>query len=183
LPSTRFPKPASLIVGAGLLTLCAAASAAGPALPKAASAYSTGGNVHGVSLTLVTSASSGKKLEMGQAALGSQFAMSGGAIDCKKAKKGPGFHEVPFAVFGFPATTLKVSNGRYGFSKSIKQKGTVAAGSTGKQFTLKLKVVGTVVRPSLIEGTITAKGGPCATKKAVKYRAKLDPKLPVAPGL
>lgn len=175
-------KSTVLAAGACLLLLCAAASAAGPALPKPASAYSTEGNVHGVSLTLVTSASSGKTIEPGAAAAGSQFALSGGAVNCTKAKKGPGFHGVPFAVFGFPKTTLKLSKGKYGFSKTVTQKNTVPLGSTNAPFTLRLKITGTVTSQALITGTISAKGGPCTTKKPVKYKAKLDPQLPVAPG-
>jgi hypothetical protein len=175
-------KSTVLAAGACLLLLCAAASAAGPALPKPASAYSTEGNVHGVSLTLVTSASSGKTIEPGAAAAGSQFALSGGAVNCTKAKKGPGFHGVPFAVFGFPKTALKLSKGKYGFSKTVTQKNTVPLGSTNAPFTLRLKITGTVTSQALITGTISAKGGPCTTKKPVKYKAKLDPQLPVAPG-
>lgn len=91
----------------GLLALAAGALAASP-LPQRAKAYATNGNHHGVSVTLVTSASNPKRLEPGEAATASQFALSGGDVQCKKAKKGPGFHEVSFAVFGFPGATLKL---------------------------------------------------------------------------
>lgn len=178
----RLWKLSASVVGLVSVLVCVPASAAAPALPKAASAYSTEGEAHGVSITFVTAASSGKKIEKGEAALGSQFALSGGAIQCPKAKKNPGFHEIPFAPFGLPAITLKISSGKYGFSKTIKQKETFAAGSTAKPFTMKFKVTGAVVSTGLITGTIKASGGPCTMKKPASYRAKLDPKLPVAPG-
>lgn len=72
----------------GLLALAAGALAASP-LPQRAKAYATDGNHHGVSVTLVTSASNPKRLEPGEAAAASQFALSGGDVHCKKAKKGP----------------------------------------------------------------------------------------------
>lgn len=158
-----------------------AAAAAAPPLPKTAKAYSTGGYAHGVSLTLVTSATNPKRIEKGDAAVGSQFAMSGGAIQCPKAKKGEGFHEVPFAVFGFPGATLKMIKGAYGFSKTAKEK-TSALGSTGAEFKLKVKIVGRVTNSSSIKGTVKATGGPCTTKTPVSFTAKLNAKLPVAPG-
>lgn len=165
----------------GLLALAAGALAASP-LPQRAKAYATDGNHHGVSVTLVTSASNPKRLEPGEAATASQFAFSGGDVHCKKAKKGPGFHEVSFAVFGFPGATLKLTHGKYGFSKTTKERNTSALGGTGTLFNLKVKIVGTVVSPSSIKGTVKATGGPCTTKKPVAFTAKLDPKIPVAPG-
>ncbi len=151
-------------------------------MPKTAKAYSTGGSKHGVSVTLVTSASNPKAIEPGAAAAGSQFALSGGAVLCPKAKKNPGFHEVPFAVFGFPGATLKISHGKYGFSKTSKTQETTALGSSAKPFPLKVKITGTVVSPTSIKGTVKATGGPCTSKKPLKFTAKLDPKIPVAPG-
>jgi hypothetical protein len=139
-----------------------------------------GGFARGVSLTLVTGAANPKRIEKGAAAAGSQFAMSGGAVQCPKEKKGEGFHEVPFAVFGFPGATLKLVKGVYGFSKTTKEK-TSALGGTGSSFTLKVKIVGTVTSPTLISGTVQATGGPCTMKKPVGFSAKLDPELPVAP--
>lgn len=172
----------SLVLAAAvLLCLVGAATAAAPPLPKTAKAYSTSGFAHGVSLTLVTSATNPKRVEKGEAAAGSQFALSGGAVQCPKAKKGDGFHEVPFAVFGFPGVTLKIVKGSYGFSKTIREK-TSALGSTGAEFKLKVKIVGAVTSPSSIKGTVKVTGGPCTRKKPVSFRAKLDPKLPVAPG-
>jgi hypothetical protein len=161
--------------------LAAVALAAAP-LPKPASAFSTGGFKHGVSLTLVSSVD-GKKIEAGGAALGSQFALSGGAVQCPKAKKSKGFHEVPFAIFGFPGAKLKLSHGTYGFSKSITEREAVPLGSEGvKPFTLKVKIAATVTGPTAIAGTVKASGGPCKSKKPIAFKAKLDPKLPVAPG-
>ncbi len=164
-----------------LLCLVTAATAAAPPLPKTAKAYSTGGLVHGVSLTLVTSATNPKRIEKGEAAVGSQYAMSGGGVQCPKAKKGEGSHEVPFAVFGFPGATLKMVKGAYGFSKTTKER-TSALGSPVAEFKLKVKIVGKVTSPTSIRGTVKVTGGPCTRKKPVSFKAKLDPKLPVAPG-
>jgi hypothetical protein len=170
------------LVGASGLLLAAAALAAAP-LPKTASAYSTGAGKHKVSITLVTGASDPKKIEPGAAALGSQFALSGGSLQCPKAKKGPGFHGTPFAIFGFPGAELKLSHGKYAFSKTAKEANTAPLGSAGvKPFTLKVRITGTVLSPTKIAGTVTAKGGPCTTKLPLKYTAKPNPKLPVAPG-
>lgn len=161
--------------------LAAGALAAAP-LPKPASAFSTGGLKHGVSLTLVSSAD-GKKIEAGGAALGSQFALSGGTIQCPKARHSATFHGTPFALFGFPGVTLKLSHGKYGFSKSFTEHGVVPLGSEGvKPFTLKVKIAATVTGPTAIAGTVKASGGPCKSKKPIVFKAKLDPKLPVATG-
>jgi hypothetical protein len=181
LNSRRVWKPSILVASVALLCLATAATAAAPPLPRTAKAYSTGGYTHGVSLTLVTGATNSKEIEKGSAAVGSQFAMSGGAVQCPKEKKGEGFHEVPFAFFGFPGATLNLVNGAYGFSKTIKEK-TSALGGAGNPFTLKVKIVGKVASPTSIKGTVQTKGGPCTMKKPVGFTAKLDPKLPVAPG-
>jgi hypothetical protein len=180
LSLVRAWKPSILGASVALLVLATAATAAAPPLPNTAKGYSTGGFTHGVSLTLVTSATSPKRIEKGVAAVASQFAMSGGAVQCPKAKKGEGFHEVPFAVFGFPGATLKLVKGVYGFSKTVKEK-TSALGGAGTAFTLKVKVVGTVTSSTSIRGTVKAAGGPCTMKKSVSFTAKLDPKLPIAP--
>ncbi len=162
------------------LALAAIALAAAP-LPKPSKAYTTPTGTHKVGLTLVTG-SNPKAIEPGAAALGSQYALSGGSIQCPKAKKGPGFHQVPFAIFGFPGAKLKLVHGKYGFAKTIRQRETIPLGSTGvKAFTLKVKIAGTVLSPTKIAGTVTAKGGPCTTKKPLKYTAKLNSKVPVAP--
>jgi hypothetical protein len=173
----------SILGGAvALLCLAAAATAAAPPLPKTAMAYSTSGFADRVSFTLVTSPSNPKRIEKGVAAAGSQFALSGGAVQCPKAKKNAGFHEVPFAIFGFPGVTLKLKNGTYAFSKKIRRAGTVPLGSSGTGFVLKVTLTGNVVSPTLIEGTVEASGGVCTMKKPANYKAKLDPQLPVAPG-
>ena len=169
-----------LAVGA-LLCLATAATAVSPPLPTKAKAFSTGGFARRVSLTLVTSATNPKRIESGQAAVGSQYAMSGGAVQCPKAKRGTGVHETPFAVFGFPGATLKMVKGAYGFSKTSKEK-TSALGSAGGEFKLKVKIVGKVISPTMISGTVKVTGGPCTIKKPVSFKAMLDPKLPVAPG-
>jgi len=159
--------------------LCGIALAA--PLPQGGKAYTAGTVKHGVSLTLVTSAS-GTAIEPGSAALGSQFALSGGAVLCRKAKKSHGFHEKPFAIFGFPGATLKLSHGTYGFSATVKAPHTIPLGSTAKPFKLKVKIVGQVASPTSIKGTVKAKGGPCTTKKALKFNATVNSSVPVAPG-
>lgn len=170
-------------VATSLLAVPLAGVALGAApLPQTAKAYSTGGSKHGVSLTLITSASDPKAIEPGEAVLASQYAQSGGAVLCKKAKKSPGFHETPFAVFGFPGAELKLVNGKYSFSKTYKTSDASVLGSSAKPFKLKVKIVGTVVSPTSIAGTVKPTGGPCTSKKPLKFTAKLDSKIPVAPG-
>lgn len=159
----------------------AALALASSSLPKPGAGYSTEGNKHGVSVVLVTSVRDPKQILEGTAALASQYAMSGGAVLCPKAKKSPGYKGAPFAIFGFPATELKLSGGKYGFSKTIRQAGASVLGSSAKPFTLKVKITGAVLSPTKIVGTVKASGGPCKTKKPLKYTAKLDPKLPIAP--
>lgn len=162
------------------ILLVSVAQAAAPSL-EPGKAYSTGGTEHGVSITLVTSVRTPNRIEEGEAAAGSQYALSEGSILCPKAKKNPGLKGVPFALFGFPGTTLHLKNGAYGFSTRIRAAKTTPLGSSVKPFTLKVKVTGTVTSATEIAGTISVSGGPCKTKKPVPYSAKLDPKLPVAP--
>jgi hypothetical protein len=163
-----------------VLALADLALAASP-LPKPGAGYSTNGDKHGVSLVLVTSVRDPKQILEGSAAVASQYAMSGGAVLCPKAKKSPGYKGAPFGVFGFPATELKPTGGKYGFSKTITQPKTTLLGSSVKPFTLKVKITGAVLSPTKIAGTVKASGGPCTTKKPLKYTAKLNPKLPIAP--
>lgn len=170
----------TLVACGTLLALAAVAVAA--ALPKSGAAFTTpAGRGHKLSLTLVTSAD-GRSIEEGGAALGSQFALSGGSIRCPKAKKAAGFHEVPFALFGFPKTALKPMHGAYGFTVHVVEPEASVLGSAAKRFTLKLKITGTVVDAGMIKGTIVARGGKCTTKKPLAYTAKVNPKVPVAPG-
>jgi hypothetical protein len=162
------------------LVVSGVALAAAP-LPKPASAYSTGGYKHGLSMTLVI-APSGRAVEKGGAALGSEFALSEGALQCPKAKKGHGFHEVPFTIFGFPGASLKLSGGRYGFSKTETMSDTTPLGSTAKPFTLKVKIAATVASSTSIVGTVKATGGPCTSKGPLRFNAKFSAKDGVAPG-
>ncbi len=180
--SRSFPPVASALGVGALSLLLAAVALAGAPLPKTGKAYTTSTGKHKVGLTLVTGASDPTTIEPGSAALGSQYAMSGGSVQCPKAKKSPGLHGVPFAIFGFPGAKLKLVHGKYGFAKTIKQRETIPLGSSGaKPFTLKVKIVGTVLSPTKIVGTVTAQGGPCTTKKPLKYTTKLNLKVPVAP--
>ncbi len=169
-------------IATGLLAVLLVGVALAAPLPQGAKAFSTGATKHrsALSLTLVTSAS-GKSIEAGEAALGSQYALSGGSVLCPKAKKNHGFHETPFAIFGFPGAKLKLIHGKYGFSKTTKSV-TYALGSPVKPFKLKVSIAGAVASPTSIVGTVKAKGGPCTSKKPLKFNAKLDNKIPVAPG-
>ncbi|MGA8746158.1 MAG: hypothetical protein WB507_09870 [Solirubrobacterales bacterium] len=178
MPVSRLFKTA--IFATSLLIVALACVALAASLPQGAKAYSTGGRKHGLSLTLVTSAS-GKSIEAGEAALGSQYALSGGSVECHKAKKNHGFHGTPFALFGFPGAKLKLTQGKYGFSKTAKSV-TYALGSPAKPFKLKVTIAGAVASPTSIKGTVKATGGPCTSKRPLKFNAKLDNKIPVAPG-
>jgi hypothetical protein len=161
----------------------AAVALAAPSLPTPEKAFQTPVGVHRpLTLTLVSGAT-GKTIEAGAAALGSEFALSGGVIRCPKAKRAAGFHETPFAAFGFPHTPLKLSHGSYGFSTHVTQRGESLVGSTASSFTLKLKITGTVVNSTTIEGTIGAKGGRCTIGKPLSYTAKLNPQDPVGPNV
>ena len=169
-------------MGASLAILVAGVALASAPLPKTGKAYTTAGNKGGVGITLVTNATNPKKIQPGAAALGSQFALSGGSVLCPKAKKSSGFHGTPFAIFGFPGAKLKLIHGKYGFVKTVRVPNTVPLGSFAvKPFTLKVKIVGAVANSNLIKGTAKATGGPCASKKPLKFRAKLST-IPVAPG-
>ncbi|MBS1888117.1 MAG: hypothetical protein JSU06_13110 [Actinobacteria bacterium] len=166
-----------------LAALALAAVAVAATLPTGGKAFTTPPTKHRAkfSLTLVTSPD-GRSIEEGGAAIGSQYAISGGSIECPKAKKQPGFHETPFLIFGFPATALTMKGGTYGFTAHLTQRETNILGSTAKAFTLKVKITGTVVGATTIEGTVSAKGGSCTTKTPLAFKLKPNPKVPVAPG-
>ncbi|HVC07466.1 MAG TPA: hypothetical protein VND98_07785 [Solirubrobacterales bacterium] len=180
MSARRLLKTAAITVGLIAVLLVGLALAA--PLPKGASAFSTAATKHrsALGLTLVTSLS-GDSIEAGEAALGSQYALSGGSVLCPRAKKNHGFHETPFAVFGFPGAKLKLIGGKYGFSKTTRSV-TSALGSSAKPFKLTVRVAGAIASPTSIEGTVNVKGGPCSSKKPLKFSAKLDKKIPVAPG-
>jgi hypothetical protein len=165
-----------------LALLAATVEAAAPSL-KPGKAYATGGTIGQsvAGLTLVTSVQTPNRIEEGDAAIGSQYALSEGSLLCPKAKRNPGLKGKPFALFGMPGTTLHLKNGAYSFTAKIRQPNTTLLGSPAASFTLGVTVTGTVVSPAKVTGTITASGGPCKTKKPIPYTAKLDPKLPVAP--
>ncbi len=163
-----------------VLAIAPDASAAAP-LPRSASVYSTGGFWHGLSLTLVISPG-GRAIEQGGAALGGHFALSEGALRCRKAVKNHGFHEVPFTIFGFPGATLRLSHGHYGFSTAETVSDVTPLGSSVKPFTLKLRFAATVRSPSLIVGRVTAVGGPCSSGRPLRFKATPQPRERVAPG-
>ena len=124
-----------------------------------------------------------KRIEPGLASAASQFALSNGAIQCKRVKRAAGDPETPFAIFGFPGATLKLSHGQYGFSKSETQREASPLGAKSPaKFTLKAKVTGVLVNSTTIEGTAKVSGGPCTVAKPIPYVAKVDRTVPVAPG-
>lgn len=170
----------ALVLLAALALAVAVAQAAAPSL-KPGKAYSTGTGKHAVSLTLVTSVRTPNRIEEGEAAAGSQYALSEGSVKCPKAKRDPGYKSAPVALFGMPGTTLHVKNGAYSFTAKIREPNTTPLGAAVQPFTLKVTVTGTVVSPTKITGTISASGGPCKTKKPLAYTATYDPSLPVAP--
>jgi hypothetical protein len=176
----RLLKISGVLVLTALALSVAAAEAAAPSL-KPGKAYSTGTGKHAVSITLATSVRTPNRIEEGEAAAGSQYALSEGSVQCPRAKRNPGFKGAPFALFGMPGTTLRLQGGAYSFSAKVRAPNTTPLGAAVKPFTLKVKVTGTVVSATKISGTISAGGGPCRTKKPVPYIAMLDPKLPVAP--
>lgn len=180
MPYSRFF--IATVAAASLVVLVAGVAFASAPLPHTGKAYTTVSNKSGVGITLVTSASNPRVIQPGAAALGSQFALSGGSVLCHKAKKNPGFHGTPFALFGFPGAKLTLSHGKYGFSKSVTVRNTVPLGSSVKAFTLKLTIKGTVASANLITGAVKSTGGSCTSKKPLKYKAKLNDKIPVAPG-
>jgi hypothetical protein len=180
--ASRVLKTAALT--AGLIAALLVGLALAAPLPKGAAAFSTAATRHraALSLTLVTNLS-GNSIEGGAAVLGSQFALSGGSVECPKAKKAQGFREKPFAIFGFPGAKLKLAHGKYGFSKTINAPHTFVIGSSVKPITLKVAIAGAVARPTSIKGTVKAKGGPCTSKRPLRFNAKLNSKIPVAPGI
>jgi hypothetical protein len=166
---------------AAVLAAGVALAAKSPPLPQTGKGYTTSGSSR-PSVTLVINASNPKVIQPGAGALGSQFAISNGFLNCPKAKKNKGFKGTPFVPFGFPGATLKLSHGSYGFSVKDTEHKTAPVGSSGKFFTLKVTITGKVSSATLITGTVKASGGTCTTKKALKYKAKLNPSLTVGPG-
>ena len=150
-------------------------------------AYTTAGGVTSrFTLTLITSATDAGRLVAGPVSppLGSQYALSTGAVRCPNAPRNPGVAKgnTPFALFGFPGARLTLQHGKLGFSvKRVDTQQTVF-GSPVKPFKLTIRIAGTVTSATKITGTMTASGGPCTIKRALAWTATLNPQDTVAPG-
>ncbi|HWX74820.1 MAG TPA: hypothetical protein VNZ05_05900 [Solirubrobacteraceae bacterium] len=157
--------------------LAAPALAGSPPLPKTASAYESapGRAVH---VDLVTNATNAKRIQPGGAPLGAQFAVGGIYANCPKAPHSGS--RTPFLSIPFPALTLKLSHGRYSFSKRLKASRSVLASSLRGEVKLTVQFSGTVQSSTAIAGTVKITGKPCST--TAKYSAKFSPGTPVAPG-
>ena len=175
---SRSRAPLTLVTaGLAALAIQAVALAASAPLPLTAKEYSTHGYTHNVSVSLVTSATNPKKVQAGPAPLGSQFAVGGIFARCPGAPKSAG--TTPFAGIAFPAITLRLFHGHYGFSRRLNVNQFLLASSLGKPVKLEILFTGTVVSRTLITGTVKITGSEC--KKTASYSAK-PTTLPVAPG-
>jgi hypothetical protein len=92
---------------------------------------------------------------------------------CPQAKHAKGSH--PFAVVGFPTTTLKLNRaGKYAFSRTYTHRNIAIVASTlTKPTKLTVKISGTVKSSSLIVGTVKVTGKNCSTR-TVHYSAVLQ---------
>ncbi len=162
------------IAGIGLAIGLAGVALGAAALPIAGRSYSDGVTLGKGKLSIAFVISSNpKKIASGKPVLG--VAKSGGFLACPKT---PHFSTgAPYVEFPFPATTLKLSDGKYTFAVSETKTNLTFLGSSemGK---LKLKIKGTVASQKLITGSLTASGEGCTTG-AVSFRAKL---LAATPG-
>jgi hypothetical protein len=160
-------------------TLSLAGSAAAAPLPTTATAYTSHGYKQGVSVTLVTSATNPRRIQAGAAPLGTEFATGGIYARCPKAPKAGKAPFAPFAGLRFPALTLTLSHGHYGFSRTLHDTVSIFASSLSN---VKLTVLfsGTVISPSLIQLTVRISGKGCAN--SAKVPVKAAPGEKVAPG-
>lgn len=177
--ATVLRKGAYLTFAAGLVALGAqgVSLAASAPLLLTAKEYSTHGYAHNVSVSLVTSATNPKRIQAGPAPLGSQFAVGGIYARCPGAPKSAS--TTPFAGIAFPALTLRLSHGHYGFSKRLKVNQFLLASSLGKPVKLNVLFTGIVASSTLIKGTVTITGSQCKT--TASYSAKPTTSA-VAPG-
>ena len=156
------------IAGIGMAVVLAGAAFAAAPLPMAGKSYSDGVTLGQGKLSIAFVISSNpKKIAAGKPVLG--VAHSGGFLECPKT---PHFSTgAPYVEFPFPATRLKLSGGKYGFSVSETKTNLTFLGSSEKG-KLKVEIKGTVASPTLITGSLTASGEGCTTG-AVSFRAKL----------
>lgn len=176
-----------------LVTSGVAVAAAAAPLPLRNKVYDRVAPAGGrqVGLTLIVSRSRAQRLVSGPLSppIGSQYAVSAGALPCPKAPRSPNLatHETPFALFGFPGATLRLRHGHYAFSVKRVHTGQQLLGSAAKAFKLTVKLTGTVVNSRTIVGTLSAVGGPCMTRKPLAWKVtlnrKLEPPPPPAPSI
>jgi hypothetical protein len=153
------------------------ALAARAALLQKARAYSTLGYQHGVEVDIITSARNPRRIEAGTAPLGAQFATGGIYVQCPGAPRSSAI--LPFVTVPFPAITLKLSHGRYGFARTLHVSRPVVLSSLKLPVTLSITFTGTVRSPQLLAGTVRVSGQQCRASSG--YRAKLTHEA-VAPG-
>lgn len=166
------------VISVGVLAALAPAQALAAApLPATGKQYSTKGYRQRVSVSLVTSAASPKQILPGPAPLGSQFAVGGIFLQCPGVPKSA--TSTPFTGIAFPALKLRLSHGRYSFSKRITVSQFILASAQTKPVTLKVLFTGTVVTKRLITGTVKVTGKQCATTSSYAARQTT---VAVAPG-
>ena len=164
----------------------AAASASAP-LPLRNKVYNRVAPAGGkqVGLTLVVSRSDARRLVAGPLLppIGSQFAISAGALPCPRAPRNPALakSQTPFAPFGVPGATLRLRHGHYAFSVKRTHGNQELLGSPAKPFRLTVRLTGIVVSSKTIEGTLSAVGGPCTTRTPLAWKVTLNRKLQPPP--
>jgi hypothetical protein len=184
LPRRSWPLVAGVVL---LLVTGGVALAAAAPLPLKNKVYNRVATLGGkrVGLTLIVSRSRATRLVSGPLSppIGSQYAVSAGVLPCPKARRNPTLarRETPFALFGFPGATLRLRDGRYQFAVKRTKAGQALLGSPAKPFRLTVKLTGTVINARTIEGTLTARGGPCTTRKPLPWKVTLNSKLKPPP--
>ena len=161
------------IAGIALAIVLAGVALGATPLPIAGRSYSDGVTLGKGKLAIAFVISpNAKKIASGKPVLGT--AHSGGFLECLKT---PHFSTTaPYVEFPFPATTLKLSGGKYTFSVSETEDKPDLPREHGERQT-KLKIKGTVASPKLITGSLTANGEGCTTS-AINFRAKLLAAMP-----
>jgi hypothetical protein len=186
---TRLPRRRWVLVAsvAFVLGTAGAALAAGASLPLRNKVYNRVTSIGGrqFTLTLIVSRTRATHLVAGPLTppLGSQYAVSAGALPCPNAPRNPSLAkaESPFALFGFPGATLRREHGHYGFSVKRTDPAQQLLGSPAKPFRLTVKLTGTIVNSRTIEGTVSAVGGRCTTRKPLPWKLTLNRKLTPPP--
>ncbi len=167
----------AIAIGAFAFAAVVPAVALGAApLPLKAKGFSSGHYSNGVTVSLVTSAN-GRKIVAGAAPLGANFAVGGIYVQCPTAPRS--LSVVPFTNIAFPAMTLKLSHGKYSFSRRLSASQQIGASRLTGRVSLTVQFSGTVISPRLIKGQVKVSGSKCATSASYSARPT---GLPVAPG-